>query len=127
MTHDPEALFVAHQRRLFKYFLRAVGQVDTARDLTQDVFLRVSRAPIPDASADDLRGWLFRIARNLALDHFRRRRRHPEAAAIASDDGRPASQDVDLAVNDALRALPDLERDVFLMREVAGLSYDGTD
>jgi RNA polymerase sigma-70 factor (ECF subfamily) len=124
MTHDPEALFVAHQHRLFKYFLRAVGRIDTARDLTQDVFVRVSRATIPDASADDIRSWLFSIARNLALDHFRQRSRHPEPAAIAPDDGRPPSQDVDLAVNDALRALPDLERDVFLMREVAGLSYD---
>src|SRR5437764_467172 len=49
---DPEALFTTHQRRLFKYFCRAVGQTETARDLTQDVFLRVSRATIPVAAED---------------------------------------------------------------------------
>ena len=49
MTVDPEALFIANQHRLFRYFRRAVGQTDTARDLTQDVFLRVSRTAIPTA------------------------------------------------------------------------------
>ena len=39
MTVDPEGLFVANQPRLFRYFLRAVGQIETARDLTQDVFV----------------------------------------------------------------------------------------
>jgi RNA polymerase sigma-70 factor, ECF subfamily len=37
---------------------------------------------------------------------------------------RAPSQDVDLAVNEALAALGDLDRDVFLMREVAGLGYE---
>jgi hypothetical protein len=45
MATDPTALFAAHQHRLFKYFCRAVGETETARDLTQDVFLRVSRQP----------------------------------------------------------------------------------
>ena len=36
---------------------------------------------------------------------------------------RLATQDVDLAVNEALATLPDLDRDVFLMREVVGLGY----
>ena len=37
---------------------------------------------------------------------------------------RRPSQDVDLAVNEALAALTDLDRDVFLMREVVGLGYE---
>jgi RNA polymerase sigma-70 factor, ECF subfamily len=73
MAADAAALFAAHQRRLFKYFCRAVGHVDTARDLTQDVFLRVSRTTIPVAADGEVRAWLFQIARNLALDHHRTR------------------------------------------------------
>jgi len=123
MAVDAAALFAAHQHRLFKYFCRAVGP-ETARDLTQDVFLRVSRATIPVAAEEEVRAWLFHIARNLALDHHRARLRRPEPSPLAEEGSRLATQDVDLAVNEALAALPDLDRDVFLMREVSGLTYD---
>lgn len=123
MAVDLAALFAAHQHRLFKYFCRAVGQPETARDLTQDVFLRVTRTAVPVAADGEVRAWLFRIARNLALDYHRKRLRHPEPSA-QTDGARLPSQDVDLAVNTALSALPDLDRDVFLMREVAGLGYE---
>lgn len=58
-----------------------------------------------------------------ALDHYRKRARRPEASPLRDENARLASQDVDLAVNEALAALPDIDRDVFLMREVAGLGY----
>jgi RNA polymerase sigma-70 factor (ECF subfamily) len=124
MTVDPEVLFVANQPRLFRYFLRAVGQIETARDLTQDVFLRVSRAAVPQVPEGELRAWLFRIARNLALDHHRRTRHQPVPVTPALEAARAPSQEVDAAVNEALAALPDLDRDVFLMREMAGLGYE---
>jgi|SRR6185436_536484 len=124
MTVDPEVLFVANQPRLFRYFLRAVGQIETARDLTQDVFVRVSRTAVPQVPDGEVRAWLFRIARNLALDHHRRHQRQPLPVALAVDAGRPPSQEVDAAVNEALATLSDLDRDVFLMREMAGLGYD---
>jgi RNA polymerase sigma-70 factor, ECF subfamily len=119
-----ETLFGAHRQGLFRYFCRAVGHAETARDLTQDVFLRVSRSTIPAASDGQVSGWLFRIARNLALDHHRTRRRRPEPCAFVDETSRPPVQDVTLAVNEALAALPDLDRDVFLMRETAGLGYE---
>src|SRR6266516_4326062 len=68
MAADAGALFAADHHRLFKYFCRAVGQTETARDLTQDVFLRVSRTAIPAAADGELKAWLFQIARNLVLD-----------------------------------------------------------
>jgi RNA polymerase sigma-70 factor (ECF subfamily) len=72
---DAEALFVLHQSRVFRYVCRAVGHVEAARDLTQDVFLRVSRAAPPTGSAHDQRGWLFSIARNIVIDYRRREQR----------------------------------------------------
>ena len=124
MADDTAALFAANQRRLFKYFCRAVGETETARDLTQDVFVRVSKATIPAASDGEVRAWLFKIARNLAIDHNREHLRRPEPSVLTDEAVRAPSQDVDLAVNEALAALGDLDRDVFLMREVAGLSYE---
>jgi len=120
---SPEALFAANYHRLFKYFCRAAGSAETARDLTQEVFLRVSRTRVPSAPEGEVRAWLFRIARNLALDHHRQHRRRPEPSLLTGEPSRAASQDVNLAVNEALASLPTLDRDVFLMREVAGLGY----
>jgi len=124
MTVDPEILFADNQPRLFRYFVRAVGHVETARDLTQDVFLRVTRSAVPQAPEGEIRAWLFRIARNLALDHFRKTGRYPQAVPAVHEAARSPSQEVDAAVREALDALTDLDRDVFLMREMAGLGYD---
>ena len=121
---DSERLFAAHSHGLFRYFCRAVGRAEAARDLTQEVFLRVTRTRIPAAQDGELRAWLFRIARNLALDHHRSRMRHQQPLALVEPVTRPASQDVSAAVNEALALLPALDRDVFLMREVAGLGYE---
>jgi RNA polymerase sigma-70 factor (ECF subfamily) len=124
MRADPEALYDANRGSLFRYFCRAVGNAETARDLTQDVFVRVARSVIPAAPEAALRGWLFQIARNLALDHHRSRQRRPEVDLLADSAVRSASQDTGAAVNEALASLTDIDRDVFLMREVAGLGYD---
>ena len=126
-----EVLFAQHRQRLFLYFCRAVGHAETAHDLTQDVFLRVTRAAPPASQNGDLRPWLFRIARNLALDHHRRLDRHPdeltgrtELVETQPDLIRSPRQETALAINQALAALDELDRDVFLMREIAGLRYD---
>ena len=124
MSADAEALFAEHREPLFRYLCRAAGQADAARDLTQDVFLRVSRTAIPSASRPEVQAWLFRIARNLVIDYHRRRHRAPLTVTLDHAGQRPASQDVSAAVNQALGTLADLDRDVFLMREVAGLGYD---
>jgi len=120
---DAHVLFTEHERGVFRYLCRIVGQAETARDLTQEVFLRVARAPVPDSTDIGRRAWVFRIARNLALNHLRDGRRRPVVVELA-ESARPATQDLTAALHQALAALPELERDVFLMRETAGLSYD---
>jgi len=119
---DAESLFAAHQHGLLRYLRRAVGHGDTARDLTHDVFIRVARSATLPRTDDERRAWIFRIARNLAIDH---RRRHEVRFASGGpvEAARPAAQDTAAAVNEALAALEPLDRDVFLLRESAGLSY----
>jgi RNA polymerase sigma-70 factor (ECF subfamily) len=121
---DAETLFALYQDRLRRYLGRASGETELARDLTQEVFLRVSRVAIPVASENQLAGWLFRIARNVLLDYHRQRNRRPEEARGAFDRARDASQETTTSLNQALSTLQELDRDVFLMREMSGLSYD---
>jgi RNA polymerase sigma-70 factor (ECF subfamily) len=123
---DAEALFRAYRDRVFRYLYRAAGQVDAAHDLTQEVFLRVTRTTAPAAADGDVAAWLFRIARNMVLDHRRRlggRQLEPSAGS-SNGAARSASQETGAAVNQALAALSDIDRDVFLLREVVGLGYD---
>jgi RNA polymerase sigma-70 factor, ECF subfamily len=130
MTHvafvtDAESLFAQYHDRLLRYLSRAAGEREAARDLTQEVFLRVSRTAIPAAPENQLAGWLFKIARNVALDHHRQRRRRPEAdLGSASEGTKDAQQEMALMLKQALATLTDLDRDIFLLREVSGLSRE---
>ena len=117
-----QVLFAAHRDGVFRYLCRIVGQSD-ATDLTQEVFLRVARTAVPETSADGQRAWVFRIARNLALNHRRDTGRRPETVEL-TDASRPAAQEASIAMTQALERLAALDRDVFLLREVVGLSYD---
>lgn len=120
---DAEALFAAYQNGLRRYLRRAVGHGETARDLTQDVFVRIAAATTLPAADSERRSWIFHIARNIAIDHQRRHAVRFETAQPARESGHAATQDTSAAVNEALAALDPLDRDVFVMREAAGLSY----
>lgn len=117
-----EELFAAHRHGVFRYLCRTVGQADTAQDLTQEVFLRVARAGLPDRDPAGLRAWVFTIARNLALNHVRDGQRRAPQVTVADVAG-PAVQELGTAIQRALGSLPQIDRDVFLLRESAGLSY----
>jgi RNA polymerase sigma-70 factor (ECF subfamily) len=122
---DAASLFAQYSDRLVRYLSGVAGEREAARDLTQEVFLRVSRTPIPVAPEDQLAGWLFRIARNVAVDHHRQRRRRPETDLDSVPEAtRDAQQEMAIALKQALATLPDLDRDVFLLREVSGLSRE---
>ena len=78
---------------------------------------------MPDTSEIGRRAWVFRIARNLALNHLRDGRRRPVVEG-AHERAQPGTQELGLALRLAIDSLPALERDVFLLRELAGLRYD---
>jgi len=124
-----DVLFAEHRDGVFRYLCRFIGQAETARDLTQEVFLRVSRSGAPHgtpAAEAGNRAWVFTIARNIALNHLRDASRRP--ATVGSDalpeGSAPATQELAASLNQALAALSEFDRDVFLLRETAGLSYD---
>jgi RNA polymerase sigma-70 factor (ECF subfamily) len=122
---DSQALFAAHQDGLLRYLTRAVGHRETAQDLTQDVFVRISSSATLPPSAEQQRAWVFRIARNLVIDHHRRQQhRHTESLPVDPvGHSAVAAADTAAIVHQALSRLDDEARDVFLMREVGGLSY----
>jgi RNA polymerase sigma-70 factor (ECF subfamily) len=121
--HPADALFAEYRQGVFRYLSRFVGHAETARDLTQDVFLRVTRSQVPETSVAGRKAWVFTIARNVALNHVRDRGRRPAVVALA-DSVRPPTQELTAALQQALGHLAEVDREVFLLREAAGLSYD---
>ena len=122
-TSRVERLYLAYQPQVLRYLTRMLGQPQTAQDLTQETFLRATSAEGPD-EAPHQRAWIFRIARNLALNHIRDTSRHLALVADAPQASVTAATDTALIVNEALGKLSALDRDVFVLRESAGLSYD---
>ena len=120
---DIDSIVSANRQSVYRYLCRQIGRADAAHDLTQEVFLRVSRAGVPDTSDAGQRAWIFRIARNLALNHLRDGRRRPEPVALI-EHGTAPTQELRAAVRQALAALAAEDRDVFLLRESVGLSYE---
>jgi RNA polymerase sigma-70 factor (ECF subfamily) len=123
---DADVLFTAHRDGVFRYLCRIVGHED-ARELTQEVFLRVARTSVPESGPEvgegARRAWVFRIARNLALNHVRDDKRRGQPDEL-SQPTTPATQVLATALREALERLTPVDRDVFLMREAGGLSYD---
>jgi len=119
---DADVLFGAHRDGVFRYLCRLVGH-GQADELTQEVFVRVARGPVPEADEARRRAWIFSIARNLALNRVRDERRRGTHIVVSGDTASPPSQETAAAVREALERLAPLDREVFLMRETAGLNY----
>lgn len=82
-------LFERHHRRLFAFFQRLVGDRTAAEDLVQEVFVRLLKYRHTFRDAAEFSPWVFGVARNAAVDHFRARPRElpenpeaPEPAAV---------------------------------------------
>ena len=95
---DPEAIGALYDRyvdRIYNYIYHRVGQADLAEDLTSQVFARMLEA-IREGRAwrTSFSGWIYRIAHNLVIDHYRRRGRAAfveleEASPLLSDEADP--------------------------------------
>ena len=120
-----ERLYQGHRAEVYRTALRALGNADDAEDVTQAAFVDAYRAILRGSRPSAPRAWLLAIAENVRRRRFRtalrRPREEPFGAEIAS--GELSHEQAD-AVRRALAALPAQQREVFLLREVSGLTYD---
>ena len=66
-----EELFLAHYGRIVQALGRLLGDWARAEDLTNEAFLKLYRAPLPQGSDGNVAGWLYRTAMNLGIDALR--------------------------------------------------------
>ena len=123
-------LYQRYQPGIFRYLYYRVGDYHTAEDLTSEVFERMLRflGGFRPSSSSAFPAWLFRIAQNVAIDHFRsngRRLEAPLVEELAGGETAPESEverrlSVEL-LKLALAELTDEQRDVVVLRFVTGL------
>ena len=70
-----EVMYNAYKARIYTFLLRLSGEPETSDDLTQDVFTKAYQAFATLTKEHKVLPWLYRIAQNTAIDHFRRRKR----------------------------------------------------
>jgi RNA polymerase sigma-70 factor (ECF subfamily) len=135
-----EELVRRYSERAYRAAFRVVRDPQIAEDVLQEALLKAYRSLRSFENRSSFYTWLYRITVNLALDRQRREKRGPtlewndevardvEPRGVVSVPADPevASQRVQLRelVAEGIRGLPDGQREVLLLREVEGLSYE---
>jgi len=118
-------LYVRYADNVYGYLRSIVKDDREAEDLTQQVFMKLITVIVKYRDQGvPFSGWLLRLARNVALDHLRRRRPTPTEDVFGARDHYDEHDARDRArdLRAALDSLPDEQRDVMIMRHVVGLS-----
>jgi len=135
-----EELVRRYSERAYRAAFRVVRDPQIAEDVLQEALLKAYRSLRSFENRSSFYTWLYRITVNLALDRQRREKRgamlewndevardvEPRGAFAVPADPEVASQRVQLRelVAEGIQGLPDGQREVLLLREVEGLSYE---
>lgn len=133
-----DALLRKHGRTVWSFTRRFLGARGAAEDVYQEVWLRVIKSAASFEGRSRFTTWLYQVTRSVCIDHLRsdrrRRDRIPidesgERAQDLEDQGPRASDDAERrelvsAIEQAVAALPEEQREVFLLRETTGLTFE---
>jgi RNA polymerase sigma-70 factor (ECF subfamily) len=133
-----DALYARHRGGLYRYLLRQCRHGGIADELFQDVWTNLIRARASYAPTAKFTTWLYRLAHNRLIDHYRASGHlklvsaddEAHAEAVAAFPGSPAEEPLARAENRelaerlraAVAALPPAQREAFLLQQEGGLS-----
>lgn len=134
-----ETLYQRSKGHLYRYLLRQVGETAIAEELFQDIWMRVIRAHRRYTPQARFKTYLYHLAHNVLIDHYRHRRAgfpvsydQDPAFVLEQQAADPQQQPDVLAASrqqidrllQLIGALPEAQREVFLLREEAGLGME---
>ena len=136
-----EDLVAAYEKNVYNLALRMTGNPEDAEDMAQEAFLKAYNS-LPSFRGDSkFSVWLYRIVSNVCLDFLRKKnKRGAISLSVEDDDGEDTQLDLPdtsqspeellekkltrEAVRRGLDALPPDARQILLLREIEGLSYE---
>lgn len=134
-----EDIVRAHEATVYRLALRQLGNREDAEDAAQEVFLKAYTGLNSFRGDSRLSVWLYRITSNVCTDMLRRRR---ETVSLSQENGEGEPLELELPderfdpvalterkdlrehIGAALQALPPEAREILLLRELGGRSYD---
>ncbi len=133
---DPDHVYLIaaldrYERPLIRYALGIVCEINQARDIVQDVFIKLHES-LPNLDRERLAPWLFTVCKNRALDHQRKHQRLvPMELEILDKETSPQpgpseemeQKELSGQLKSWIAALPDKQREAVRLKFEAGLSY----
>ena len=136
-----ETLVLEYEKNVYNIALRMTGNSEDAADMTQEAFIKAYNSLQSFRGDSKFSVWLYRIVSNVCLDFLRSKNRRPTVSlSVEDDDGEDTQLDVadesqspELlldwkltrdSVRRGLASLPPDYRQILLLREIQGLSYD---
>jgi RNA polymerase sigma-70 factor (ECF subfamily) len=133
---DPDHVFLLaalerYERPLIRYAMGVLPDLDQARDIVQDVFIKLSRN-LATLDRERLAPWLFTVCRNRALDHQRKHQRMiPMETEVLDLESSPTpgpsagleEKETTWQIRRWIAQLPDKQREAVRMKFISGLSY----
>jgi RNA polymerase sigma-70 factor (ECF subfamily) len=139
-----QALVVRYQRKVYAVALGIVRDTDTAWDVAQEAFVRAHGHLAGLEGEEAFAKWLFRITSHLAIDAVRKERKSlkdsvedvAEASLQGGGEGILSTplgldpsdnllrRELAARMTEALGQLPEIHREILVLREVEGLSYE---
>jgi RNA polymerase sigma factor (sigma-70 family) len=121
-------LFDRYHRPLFNFYAKLMGDRTVSEDLVQEVFLRILRYRQTYRPGTPFRAWMYQIARNARIDHFRKNPRQTALEPgmfppVLPRDSAQQSQETAL-LHRALMHLPEEKREVLILSRFQELKYE---
>ncbi len=108
-------------------FLRSrIADATVAEDIRQDVFLKLQQRIRADDSIENLRAWLYRTARNAAIDHYRTRKpvvEIEETMLVDEQTSTPELEPLMASFRRMIHALPDGYREAVILADIEQLPH----
>jgi len=139
-TQAFERLVEENEKKVYALALRMVGSPEDAQDIAQESFVKAYTSLGSFRGESRFSVWLYRLTYNICIDFIRRRRRNQTVALTVTDeDGETAELDIPdercspeavvetrqlrKVLAECVEALPGHHREIIVMREITGLSY----
>ena len=123
-TEDSQILIEKYYQEIFRFSYYMTGNKEDAYDCTQETFLKMIRYIGQYKEMQKFKAWLFQIARNVCYDGFRREKEIPSGISkefvrgesLETPEKYMQAKQMSERVRDALSQLPDMQRDVLILR-----------
>lgn len=121
-------LYNRYSGKIYSYCRRFLGDISLAKDIFQDTFLKFYNISKEEKEMPNVSAYLLTIAHNLCINAKKREKSHYEIEdyMVTTIDTRHENDELLDLIHHAMELLPDEYKEVFILREYQGLSYQET-